>query len=275
MPKIDNSDSFEVDDLRRSLQALQELRACCGTAEALESFELFAQEVNPKSDRDCNSKRETPCYTHVTESKPKLPAATSWPKVLGVDKNIAAATMKMINTEPKPKSSMTRSKTTGDMSQPATHPGTGSTDGKPAKAGWRRPSYLKAQEEVLANETAMSAERRARAMAAAQRNARRRSGIGIAIAFNPTHPATAADSTPTAPGKMHPPSPATKHVPRHSLPPPWPRKSSVSNSASMSTSASTSASTSSEMLKRVFSESVRSVRRMGRSFTGLSGSADS
>jgi hypothetical protein len=235
----------------------------------MESFQLFEQEINPNSNRDCNSKREAPFYIHSSESKPKLPPVTSWPKVLGVDKNIAAATMKMISSEPpKHKSTMTRSKTTGDMSQ-LPHAGTASTNGKPAKSGWRRPSYLKAQEEVLANEPAISAERRARAIAAAQRNARR-SGIGIRIGngMNPINPTTAG-SAPISRGKMQPPPPpATKHAPRHSLPPP--RNSSASNSAS--TSAGTS--TSGEMLKRVFSESVRSVRRIGRSFTGLSGSGE-
>jgi hypothetical protein len=269
VPKIDNSDSFETDQLRRSLQALRELRASCRTAEAVESFELFAQEINPKSERDCHSKREAAFSTHSTESNPKLLAATSWPKMLGVDKNIAAATMKMINTEPKPKPkpSMTRSKTTGDMIQ-LTAPDTGSTNKKAAKTGWRRPSYLQAQEEVLANEIAMSAERRARAVAAAQRSARRRSGIGIAIGMNLAHSTittTTAGSAPTAQAKMLAPAPATKHAPRHSLPP---RKTSASNSAS------TNSTTSGEMLKRVFSESVRGVRRIGRSFPGLGGSGD-
>jgi hypothetical protein len=262
LPKIDNSDSFEVDDLRRSLQALKELHACCRTAEAVESFEVFAQEINSKSDQERDSKRQAPFYTHSSESKARLLAATSWPKVLVVDKNIAAATMKMINTEPKPKPSMTRSKTTGDMGQ-FTNVSTGSTSGKPPKVGWRRPSYLKAQEEVLATETSLTAERRARAVAAAQRSARRSGigiGVGISINIDPGNPTTTSTTAPQ--GKTQPPT--TKRPPRHSLP----RKNSASNGGG------TGATTSGKMLKRVFSESVRSVRRIGRSFTGLSGSGD-
>jgi hypothetical protein len=165
-----------------------------------------------------------------------------------LDNNIAAATMKIINAEPKPRSSMTRSKTTGDMGR-STKASLAGTGGKGAKLGWRRPSYLKAQEEVFAGEMALTAERRARAVPTAQRNVRR-SDIGLG---GMTRSDFISQSTALPP--------ATKPPVRHSLP----RKSSGLKAGT---------GTNAETLKRVFSESVRSVRRIGRSFTGLSGSGD-
>ena len=243
-PQIDHSDSFEVDDIRRSLRAINELRSCCRTADALGSFEDFAQEINAKYEQESAVRLQAPSYNHSTDSdsKARVLAADFSPDMLGTDKNIAAATMNMMNTQPMP--SMTRSKTTGDMLQ-TRNLASSSTSGKAAKVGWRRPSYLKAQQEVLVNETTLSAERRARAVAAAQRNARRSGTMG-AVSGSPQ-------------GNMLPP--ATKLAARHSLP----RKSSGSNVGT---------GTSAEMFKKVFSESVRSVRRMGRSFTGMSGTGD-
>ncbi len=238
IPKIDNSDSFEADDLRRSLRALKELSSFCCTPEAVNSFEEFAQEIDAKYEKEFAAKQPASFYTHSSESKARLFSTGCRPKVLGIDKTIAAATMRMINTNPKPKASMTRSKTTGDMEH-ITRGTFNSTSKKDAKLRWRRPSYLKAQEEVLAGETGgLSAERRARAVVAAQRNAGR-SNVGYD---------TETSSEAAAQGKM-------------------PRKSSGSSGA-------TGAGTSGEMLRRVFTGSVRSVRRIGRSFTGLSGSGD-
>ncbi len=247
-PNIDKGDSFEIDEVRRSLLALKELRSCCRTADALRSFDVFAQEIDAKYEQESAATQQSQFCTHSAETKARLIATGFRPKVLGLDKNIAAATMKVINTELKLKPSMTRSKTMGDVAQ-ITKAVTDGKSEKDAKVGWRRPSYLKAQEEVLASEVALGAERRARAVAAAQRNARR-SGIGVGAA---TGTRILAQDRVVLSG-MKPPA-------RHSLP----RKSS-GTSAGMGTNA--------EMLKRVFSDSVRSVRRMGRSFTGMSGSGD-
>ena len=250
IPKIDNSDSFEADDLRRSLRALKELRSYCRTPEAVRSFEEFAQQIDARYEKEFAAKQPAPFYMHSSDSKARLFSTGLRPKVLGMDKNIAAATMRMINTNPKPKPPMTRSKTTGDMGQIKTEVITG-TNRKDAKVGWRRPSYLKAQDEVLVGETSgLSAGRRARVVAAAQQNARRRTGFSSDVARN---------SGDALQGKTL--APVTKLTSRNSMP----RKSSASSGGP---------GTSGEMLKRVFSESVRSVRRMGRSFTGLSGSGD-
>ncbi len=238
VPKNDINDSFEADDVRRSLRALKELSSFCCTPEAVKSFEEFAQEIEAKYEREFAAKQPAPFYTHFSESKARLFSTGCRPKMLGIDNTIAAATMRMINTNPKPKAFMTRSKTTGDMGNITTK-SINSTGKKDAKFGWRRSSYLKAQEEVLAGETGgLSGERRGRGMGPAQRNARR-SNVGSDTA---TSPEAAAQ------GKM-------------------PRKSSGS-------SGGTGAGTSGEMLRRVFTGSVRSVRRIGRSFTGLSGSGD-
>ncbi|ERF74809.1 hypothetical protein EPUS_03193 [Endocarpon pusillum Z07020] len=250
IPKIDNSDSFEADDLRRSLRALKELRSYCRTPEAVGSFEEFAQQIDESYEKVFAAKQPAPFHIHSSDSKARLFSTGLCPKVPGLDKNIAAAAMRMINTNPKPNPSMTRSKTTGDMGQIETEVITG-TNRKHAKVGRRRPSYLKAQEEVLVGEMgALSAGRRARAAAAAQQNARRRTGISSDVVRN-------AEDAPQ--GKM--PAPVAKQTSRHSMP----RKSSASSGGP---------GTGGEMLKRVFSESVRSVRRMGRSLTGLSGSGD-
>ncbi|KAF7510510.1 hypothetical protein GJ744_006356 [Endocarpon pusillum] len=252
IPRIDNSESFEADDLRRSLRALKELRSSCRTPEAVRSFEEFAQQMDAGYEKIFAAKQPAPFYIHSSDSKARLFSTRLCPKVPGLDKNIAAAAMRMINTNPKPNACMTRSKTTGDMGQIKTEVITG-TNRKNAKVGRRRPSYLKAQEEVLLCETGgLSAGRRARAVAAAQQNARRRTDLGISsdVARN------AEDAEDAPQGKMLPP--VTKLTGRHSMP----RKSSASSGGP---------GTGGEMLKKVFSESVRSVRRMGRSFTGLSG----
>lgn len=193
--------------------------------------------MNAKWKRESASERRGPFYPHSIEKKG-----------LAMDNNIAAATMKIISAKPRPTLAMIRSKTMGDIGQSTKAP-MFRTGGKEARTGWRRPSYLKAQEEVLASEMALNAERRARAAAAAQRNARR-SGVGLG---GITRSGCAAPSTVLLP--------ATKPSVRHSLP----QKSSGSKA---------STGTNTETLKRVFSESVRSVRRMGRSFTGLSGSGE-
>jgi hypothetical protein len=229
--------------MRRSAMALEELRSCCRTADAERSFEDFAQEIDAKYDQITAAEGQVSFHSHPVESKARLFAAGLRPKVLGVDRNIAAATLKMMNTERKPRPSMTKSKTMGDITQVT------KATAKEAKIGWRRTSYLKAQEEVLASEMELSAERRARVAAAAQRTARR-SGIGGNVVTS---------SGTTTQSEMLPP--AMKPAVRHSLP----RKSSGTGPV-MGTNA--------EMLKRVFSESVRSVKRMGRSFTGMSGSGD-
>lgn len=250
IPKIDNSDSFEADDLRRSLRALKELRSYCRTPEAARSFDEFAHQMDESYEKVFAAKQPAPFYIHNSDSKARLFSTGFCPKVPALDKNIAAAAMRMINTNPKPKPHMTRSKTTGDVGQMKTEVVTG-TNRKDAKVGWRRPSYLKAQEEVLIGETGgLSAGRRARAAAAAQQNARRRTDISSDVARN-------AEYAPQ--GELL--APVTKLTSRHSMP----RKSSASSGGP---------GTGGEMLKKVFSESVRSVRRMGRSLTGLSGSVD-
>jgi hypothetical protein len=242
VPNMDKSDSFEIDDLRRSIAALKELRSCCRTAEAIRSFEDFAHEIDTRYEQQTAARQQT------AESNTSFLAAGLRPKVLAMDRNIAAATMKLINTEPKSKPTMTRAKTMGDIVH-ITKTAADSTSAKNIKVGWRRPSYLKAQEEVLASERTSSAERRVRAVATSQKKTRR-SDIGVGDTHRPNMALN---------GKMPPPPP--KVGPRHSLP----RKSSGSNGGT---------GTNAEMLKRVFSESVRSVRKMGRSFTGLSGSGD-
>jgi hypothetical protein len=246
--KIDNSDSFEQDEMRRINLALEELRSCCRTAEALRAFQVFEQEIQAKYAQESAAERQYPFYMHSAESKVRLLAAGFRPKVIGVDKNIAAATMRVINTKPKPVISMARSKTMGDLGQ-TKKAVTAGADGKEAKVGWRRPSYLKAQVEVLASEMALNTERRGGAMAAAQRNPKR-SGFGVGVTGSPRT---------TGKDKMLPAN--AKPVGPHSLP----RKSSGTGAG---------AGTNAEMLKRVFSEGVRSVRRMGRSFTRMSGSGE-
>lgn len=213
----------------------------------MRSFEDFAQEVHAKYQQESAAKRQGPFFTHSTGSKARLLAAGFRPKALGADKNIAVATVKMIDTQARSKPSMTGSKTSGDMSH-VTQALAARRSGREAKVGWRRPSYLKAQEEVLASEIALNAERRARVVAASQKNARR-SDIGSAVATSP-----AAWHRKVLPPTMKPAA-------GHGLP----RKSSGS---------SVETGRSAEMLKRVFSGSLRGVRRIGRSFTGMSGSGD-
>jgi hypothetical protein len=238
--------------MQRSAVALEELQNCCRTADAERSFQDFAHEIDAKYEQLVVAKRQSPFNTHSAESRTRLLAAGLRPKVLGFDHNLAAATMKMLSTETKPRPSMTRSKTMGDVAESKKSV----ADGKEAKSGWRRPSYLKAEQEVLASEIALSAERRARAVAATQRHARR-SGIGVGAGPNTV-------SAITAHANMLPPPTTKNAASRYGLP----RKSSAGSTTGMGIG------TNAEMLKRVFSESVRSVRRMGRSFTGLSGSED-
>jgi hypothetical protein len=247
-PKIDDS-SFEIDESRRIRMALLELRSCCRTADAVRSFETFEKQIRARYKLESLAAKQTTFYTHSAESKGRLLAAGFRPKVLGIDSNIAAATMKLVSSEAKQKPSMIRSKTMGDIAPSKKQIASGTSPRDPA-AACRRPSYLKVQEEVLTHDLTLTPERRARAIAAAQRNAMR-SGI---------HPAT---SGLTAQGKMLRPTPQQQALRRPSAQ----RKSSAASSAG-------GTGTNAEMLKRVFSESVRSVRRMGRSFTGMSGSGD-
>ena len=244
MPEIDHSNPFELDEARRTCKALEELRSRCCTTDASKSFEVFEREIRANLEQEFIPERKGPFYKHSAESKARALAADFRPRVLGLDNNIAAATMKIINAAPKPKSSMIRSKTMGDVEQ-STKATVGGTTEKDAKVGWRRPSYLKAQKEVTASEMALGTERRVTAAAAAQWNTRR-GGIGIG------GPSSAAFATETTMLPL-----TTKPKVRQSLP----GKSSGSKAGS---------DTNAETLKRVFSGSVRSLRRMGRSFTGMS-----
>lgn len=101
----------------------------------------------------------------------------------------------------------------------------------------------------MASEIALSAERQAKAVPASQGHATG-SDMGLGI----TNTAGISATGMTLP-------PATKSAGRHSL-----ARQRSGSSVEMSIGA--------DMLKRVFSGSVRGVRRIGRSLNGMSGSGD-
>lgn len=171
--------------------------------------------------------------------------------MLGTDKDPTVASMKTVGREPNSKFSMAKSKTMWDMSQPTSALAHGA-NGKVAKIGLRRPSYLKARAEVVAAEMTLSAEERAGAGTTSQKNVRT-SGVDVGGTTVATG-STVLGVTPT---------PAVRPSIRHSLP----RKSS-------GTGGGNGTGTNADVIKRVFSESVKSVRRMGRSFTGLNGAGE-
>jgi hypothetical protein len=249
-PKTDKSDTFELDEIRRTCRAFDELHSCCRTPVALKSFHTFEREILAKLEAESAALQRGQSCTHSVDRKARASTAGSCSNVLGTDKDPTAATMKTVGREPNSKLSMTKSKTMWDMSQPTNALAHGANE-KVAKIGSRRPSYLKARAEVVAAETTLSAERRAGAGTTSQKNVT--SGVDIGGTTVATG-STVLGITPT---------PAVRQSIRHSLP----RKSN-------GTGGGNGTGTNADVIKRVFSESVKSVRRMGRSFTGLNGAGE-
>lgn len=252
-PRFDGNDSFEVDEIRRTRRALEELHHCCRTRIALRSFQIFAQEVLDRYEKNTESKNRAKTNARSAESSAGLLASVFSPKASARDKNIITATMRIINTERRQQPLMRRSNTIGDLEKISHESVTGSTTEEDTFGGDRRPSCINVQEKALASE--MRADQRAKAEATSQRGAGRNSASVEQIGISDT--AKTDQMWPNISRTVTKAKPAV----RYSLP-----KESIRATPGTATNA--------EAIKRVFSEGVRSVRKIGRNFTGTSSSGD-
>ena len=248
-------DSFEVGEEGRSRKAFEELRHCCQTEEAHRSFQEFHQKMRPSTVTTRQVRHSF--YGQLAQSK-----AGNWPSQLDpqeLRKNVAVVptTMQSIQGKMKPRSSFPRSNTTGDLKNTGDSAVNGARN-VVAKIGWHRPSYLKAEKRIVTKESSFGGRQKEIAKVDPCKSSLGRTENAPILSEQDAIGAEADPRTtynlPAATGTTKTMTPLALH---HTL----------SKDGRVSTGLATS---NAEVFKKVFSDSVRGMKKMGRTFTGTS-----